>query len=222
LAGFRALFVFGDKMAAGAAGFCLEAARVVLVAGALATGAGFDVAVRALFLTASAFSLSSLEISSLDRFLPRAAVFGAGLAGAGFGAGLLLVGAARVLRAAAGAGTAFLVTMGLGSTFSAGARSSMMGIWRLLAGMRLTRRSRRDCREAHCASHMALNFSLRALTTNELVSEAQSEEERLTFEFEVGNHVGLGLCGKLDSLHCLGALFTRLDVGFDVEDARLS
>ena len=176
----RALLFFGERIWAGA-GFRREVARVVLAAGALlaATGAGFWGAVRTRFLvTSSAFSLSSLDSSSLDRFLPRVVVcLGAGLAGAGLVAAALLAGAARVLRAVvAGGGGCFLMVVlagaaGLaGAGFEAavvvaGARSSERGSCRLVAGTRLTRLSRRDRRLAHCASHIARNFSFRALTT---------------------------------------------------------
>jgi len=146
---------------------------VVLVAGALlaATGAGFWAAVRARFLvTSSAFSLSSLDISSLDRFAERLAV--RSLGATGMVAAALLAGAARVLRAVVAGGGCFLVVVGLAGAASlvgagfdavvvaAGARSSAKGSCRLVAGTRLTRLSRRDRRLAHCASHMARNFSI--------------------------------------------------------------
>lgn len=44
------------------------------------------------------------------------------------------------------------------------AMSCRSGAWRLVGGMRLMRRSRRDCSEAHWASHWARSFSLRAST----------------------------------------------------------
>ena len=86
----------------------------VVAAGALDTGA------LALFLGTSSsavFSLSSLDISSLPRFLPRVVVgFGADLVAAGFGAAFVagagfvaravvleVVGAARPLRVAVAA-----------------------------------------------------------------------------------------------------------------------
>ena len=100
---------------------------------------------------------------------------GAGL-GASFavaGRDIEVAGAARVLRVAgAGAGGAFLVGAaltgaGAGAGLAGGdggVRSSMSGIWRLVAGTRFTRRSRRERRLAHCASHIARSFSLRAWT----------------------------------------------------------
>lgn len=46
------------------------------------------------------------------------------------------------------------------------AMSCRSGAWRLTGGMRLMRRSRRDCNEAHWASHWARSFSLRASTSS--------------------------------------------------------
>lgn len=49
---------------------------------------------------------------------------------------------------------AALVVAGAGAgAGAAGVRSSTSGIWRFVAGTRLTRRSSRDRREAHCVSH---------------------------------------------------------------------
>lgn len=118
-----ALLFFGDKTWAVAA-LVREAARVVRVVAAGAFGA----AALTLFLgtaSSAAFSLSSLDISSLPRFFPRAdfvslvAVgFGAALMTAGFGidfgssvgaAGCdeVAVCAVRVLRVGAGTGAFF-------------------------------------------------------------------------------------------------------------------
>ena len=86
--------------------------------------------------------------------------------------GIEFVGAARVLReAGAGAGAdvflaAAVLVVGAGAvaTGCAGAdalRRSSSVVWRVTVGMRLTRRSRRDCMLAHCASHCARSFSFR-------------------------------------------------------------
>ena len=98
---------------------------------------------------------------------------------AGFGAGFAsslgaadfdeeAVGAVRVLRVA-GADVDADVEAGafFGGADLAGAdfvgteasRRSTRGVWRLVGGMRLTRRSRRDRRLAHWASHWARSFS---------------------------------------------------------------
>lgn len=120
-------------------GACLDTGLVVgLGAGAARAVAGRDVVVAA--GAARVFGAGA------------GAVTGAG-AGAAFFAVVFLVGTAL---AGAGAG---LATGGGG-----GARSSMSGICRFVAGTRFTRRSRRDWRLAHWASHMARSFSLRALT----------------------------------------------------------
>jgi hypothetical protein len=165
-AGFcRALLFLGESIAAGVV-FWREAARVVLaVAAGLATGTGaFCTGARTRFLGTSraAFSLSSLDISSLPRFLPREVVcLGIGFVAVGFATvlvGAAVVAAVRVLRVA-GAGAAFflviaafagaaLAVVGLGARLG-GASSSESGIWRFVAGTRLTRRSRRDRRLAH-------------------------------------------------------------------------
>jgi hypothetical protein len=184
----RALLFFGERTWVGAV-FWRDAARVVLaVAGLVAGAAGFCAGARTRFLETSraAFSLSSLDNSSLLRFLPRVKVVGlaAGLEATGLAAvdllGAVLARAVRVLAVAvvvveivaeAGAffvGAAFvdatdLVGAGFGARI-AGVSSSTSGIWRLVVGMRLTRRSRRDRRLAHCASHCARNFSWRVLT----------------------------------------------------------
>lgn len=185
---------FGDSTSAGAVfRDAVRVARVVGADGLAATGCfAVVVAARTRFLgtarSAETFSLSSLATSSLLRFLPRVEVVGTDLEGAclatglvaGFGAALavpgrdvvVLAGAALVLRAGAGAGAgAFLVgaaLTGVGAGFAGdggdGARSSISGIRRFVAGTRFTRRSRRDRRLAHCASHIARSFSLRALT----------------------------------------------------------
>lgn len=139
------------------------------------------------------FSLSSAEISSLLRFSVRAEVLGATF-GAAFVVVVFVVAfvvpvvavAARtrfVLGAAAGAadgagartGTATggitTVTASGSSVLTGdaclgggGSRMSIILVVRLLLGTRFTRRSRRDLRLAHCASHMARSFSLRAET----------------------------------------------------------
>lgn len=176
--------------------FDREAALVALAAGLLTAGAFGTVAALARFLgTAnSAFSLSSLDNSSLVRFLARVELVSlvsvaliVGLVGARLGAALgaslgvtaldvvvvVVAGAARVFRAVFAGAAAFLV----GTVFveveeagSAALRSSVRGSWRLVGGMRLTRRSRRDWRLAHCASHCACSFSLRASTVKASVS----------------------------------------------------
>jgi hypothetical protein len=164
----RALLFLGERTWVGA-GFWRDAARVVLVvAGLVAGAAGFCAGARTLFLETSraAFSLSSLDNSSLLRFLPRVEVVGLApdLAAAGLAPvdllGAVLARAVRVLVVAvvvvevgAGAATFFVAAVfveaaGLvGATFGAtttGVRSSTRGIWRLVVGMRFTRRSRRD------------------------------------------------------------------------------
>jgi len=161
-------------VAVGAEGF-----RAIVLVRFLGTG-------RSVFSLSSP-ALSSPDISSLLRFLAR--VFFVALAYAGVGlvalaAGLTrsskedagleeepvaaLVGAAvRALRVAVA--VAFLVGAGFAggaatTTGGAGAetlRSWRSVVWRVTTGMRLTRRSRRDCILAHCASHWARNFSVR-------------------------------------------------------------
>ena len=150
--------------------------------------------VRFLGTGSSAFSLSSLDMSSLTRFLVRVvACLGAALVGAALDAAGLVVGVVRVLRVTGAGAGAFFVVVGLvGAAFTgaglgarvagadmagagmagsgmvragmAGASTSTNDIWRWVAGTRLTRRSRRARRLAHWASHIARNFSLRALT----------------------------------------------------------
>jgi hypothetical protein len=186
---WRGFEFFGDRTCAATVVFWRDAARVERVVGAAGLAAAGAFSFEAVALTrflgtsSSAFSLSSLEISSLPRFLVRVAVavcFGAGFAAAGFCLGavvfvVVVAGAARVLRVAgAGAGAdAFfaaavfvdvaLVLAGLGAG-ARGARSSTSGIWRLVAGMRLTRRSRRERRLAAWASIIARSLSTRAST----------------------------------------------------------
>jgi hypothetical protein len=89
---------------------------------------------------------------------------------------MAFVGAAvRVLRAAGGFVVAFLAAvavfaMGAGAGAGAGFvvagaaafRSSRTVVCRVTLGMRLTRRSKRDCIEAACALHCARSFSMRA------------------------------------------------------------
>lgn len=100
-------------------------------------------------------------------------VSGEEVAGAEELVGIEFVGAARVLREA-GAGAGADVFLGGAVLFGAGAvavatgcagadalRRSSSVVWRVTVGMRLTRRSRRDCMLAHCASHCARSFSLR-------------------------------------------------------------
>jgi hypothetical protein len=98
----------------------------------------------------------------------------------------------RVLRVAGAFAAAFVdaaVAFGLGAVSgdaavtglitSAGAdacRSSRRVVWRVTTGMRLTRRSRRDCILAHCASHWARSFSQRA-STKAGVSEGSNTPE---------------------------------------------
>lgn len=169
----RALLVFGDRTW-GAGSTFLEAALVVR-----ARGAGAALALFLGMLRSPLFSLSSAEMSSLFRLTPRvdfgaafATTFDSGFAGAGFGAAT--AGAAvRVRRAGAGADSlvsfasfasrAFLIAAGFWDA-AAGSRISMSLVLRLLLGTRLTRRSMRDRRLAHCASDMATSFSFRALT----------------------------------------------------------
>lgn len=165
-AGFEralALSFLGDKTWAGTA-FVREAARVVRVVGAvLVAAAGLWVAALALFLgtaSSAAFSLSSLDNSSLLRFFARVA-FGslvsvalpAGAVAMAFVAGaagldvVVVVGVVRGLRVAgAGAGAFFAVAAftGAASAILDASSRSIRDIWRLVAGMRLTRRSRRD------------------------------------------------------------------------------
>jgi hypothetical protein len=171
----RLLSGFGDSTCDGTA--LREAARVLRVAAGLA---GATVFARFLGTLSSSFSLSP---SSEGRFFPRV-VFGAGFE-AGFGASFFAAGAGavRVLRVAAvgavgrvgtgvGAGADAMAgagaATGAGTTCffagtaltglaagSAASRRSMSFMLRLLAGMRLTRRSRRDRRLATWASHMA-------------------------------------------------------------------
>jgi hypothetical protein len=138
--------------------------------------------VRFLGTGSSAFSLSSLDISSLLRFFARVvfvafAYAGVGFVGLGAGADLgrsseakagaaadiatAFVGAAfRVLRMAGAGAVALLVGAAvLAVVVVAGAdcavagaaalRSSRSVVWRVTTGMRFTRRSRRDCNEAH-------------------------------------------------------------------------
>ena len=173
----RLLLGLGDRTWAVAEGTpFLEAARVLRAAAVGADdggcAAGFAVAFARFFGTlSSSFSLSP---SSDGRFFPRGAALGAVLAAA-------FVGAALVLRAAGwvvvrlgvgtttGAGTVSFLTgedlVGFAGTLVIGSRSSKRLMLRLLFGMRLTRRSRRDRRLATCASHMAVSFSPRALTS---------------------------------------------------------
>jgi len=150
----------------------LEAARV------LRAGAGPEVGGAALTGTLTRFfgtlsSSFSLSPSSEGRFFPRKAF------AAGFGAGFM--GAALVFRVAgttAGrTGAEAGKTVGIASfltgprlTFLDGAaleisRRSMSFMLRLLLGMRLMRRSKRDRALAICASHMARSFSVRVLPT---------------------------------------------------------
>lgn len=157
----RLLLGLGDKTWGAA---FLDAALVLLVVAAGLPGAVVGFA-RFLGTFSSSFSLSP---SSDGRFLPRA------ILGTGLGAGL--AGTARVLRAtavvAAGARIGAVVVPSaisfLAGNFAVAgmdaSRRSMSFILRLLLGMRLMRRSRRDRRLATCASHMATSFSLRALT----------------------------------------------------------
>ena len=161
-----------------------DAARVVrVVVAGFAGAAALLVGARARFLgTASSavvFSLSSLEMSSLLRFFARVAdvslvivdlifglVAGFGIFADAFAEGAF--GAVRVLRAAGTVAPAALVTtaalVGAGVMVPAPERSSTRETCLLLDGIRLTRRSRRDCRLAHCASHWARSFSFRAST----------------------------------------------------------
>lgn len=170
-----------------------EAARVVRVVAAAAAGlaaaGALAVAALTLFLgtaSSAAFSLSSLDTSSLPRFFPRVVLFslvtvglGAALVATGFGAGFAsslgaadfdeeAVGAVRVLLVAgaevdadADAGAFFAGAALAGADFvgTEASRRSIRGVWRLVGGMRLTRRSRRDRRLAHWASHWARSFS---------------------------------------------------------------
>lgn len=137
--GGRLLFGFGDRTCGCGATF-LDAARVLRVAGAAAAfGAALT---RFLGTSSSSFSLSP---SSDGLFFPRV-VFDAGL-GAGFaGAALVLRAAGAGARTGTGAGAAaasFLAGALEGAGIDASSRSMSL-IFRLLLGMRLTRRSRRD------------------------------------------------------------------------------
>jgi hypothetical protein len=120
------------------------------------------------------FSLSSAEMSSLVRLVPRTgfgATLEAALAGL-FAAGwpVAAVGVGRVRRVPCDgtitAGSfAFLAGTGFGATIGAGgSRISIILVVRLMLGTRLMRRSRRDRRLAHCASHMARSLSFREVT----------------------------------------------------------
>lgn len=157
-------------------------------AGALAFFLGFS--------TSFSFSTSSDVL-----FLPRPDVsvtFGSGLllvvvvaarlrvAGAGgavlaarvgTGAGAGMGGATSFLETAVFAArvafVAGLVTFG-GATEAS--RRSWRVMLRLEAGIRLTRRSRRERRDAHWASHMALSFSLRAFTNTVNASTIDERE----------------------------------------------
>jgi len=156
-----------------------EAARVArVVAVGFAAACAFGAGPLARFLgtasSAAAFSLSSLDISSLARFFARVELvslvmvdFTAGLVATRLVASLssslgaaaccvLVVGAARVLRVVAAGAAAFLDGTALAAADVVGSvplRRSVRGSWRLVGGMRLTRRSRRDWRLAHWASH---------------------------------------------------------------------
>jgi hypothetical protein len=174
VAGRLLLVGLGDRTWAAAAGApFLEAARVLRAAGAgaLVGATGFVVAFARFFGTlSSSFSLSP---SSDGRFFPRVVVFGAAFVAA-------FAGAALVFRAAGGTaartGTGARTGAGAVSFFAGeglvtltgaaveGSRSSTRLMFRLLLGMRLTRRSRRDRRLATWASHIATSFSPRALT----------------------------------------------------------
>jgi hypothetical protein len=158
--------------------FCLEAARVALVEVALVAaagaGAGLAAGARALFLLTSeaAFSLSSEAISSLPRFLPRTCfatgfatvclvvvgLLGAVLARAVLVLDVVVVAAGFLIVAAALVTGAALTCAGFGAG-AGGTRRSTSGVPRLVAGTRLTRRSRRSRMLAHWASHIARSLS---------------------------------------------------------------
>lgn len=149
------LFVgFGERTWLADGAIFLDAARVLREAGAAALVAAFT---RFFGTLSSSFSLSP---SSEGRFLPRTVAFGAGFAatGAGFaGAALVLRAAGCVaVRVGTGASTAFgAASLLRGEDFATfaelladGSSSSTRVMVRLLLGMRLTRRSRRDRRLA--------------------------------------------------------------------------
>jgi hypothetical protein len=163
--------------------------------------------------------LSSLDISSLERFFERTAVcLGPALVMetvGDFGAvALVMVWAgatARVLRVAGAGAGAFLGAAALvgaafaGAVFAAGregAISSTSDTWRFGAGTRLMRRSRRDLMLAHWVSHMARNLSSLALTVKASAMALKVEKERPTLHAEIGNHGGFGLLCEFDAVHC--------------------
>jgi hypothetical protein len=124
-------------------------------------------------------------------------------AGAADDVAMAFVGAAlRVLRVAGAGAAAFFVTAAVLTLVVGGAgagspmysasvlRSSRSVVWRVTTGMRFTRRSRRDCSEAHCASHCARSFSTRASISSRRL------ESTLAFASAVrpvmGHNVGMG------------------------------
>jgi hypothetical protein len=166
----RLLVGLGERTCAADGATFLEAARVLRAAGTGAA-AGLVVVLTRFFGTlSSSFSLSP---SSDGRFLPRVVVFGAGFGAAFAGTALVFRAAGCVaVRAGTGARAAFgAASLFVGEDFATftgpladGSSSSERLMVRLLLGMRLTRRSRRDRRLATWASHMATSFSPRAFT----------------------------------------------------------
>jgi hypothetical protein len=160
----RLLVGFGERTCAAEGATFLEAARVLRAAGTGAGTPGLVVALTRFFGTlSSSFSLSP---SSDGRVLPRVTAFGAVFGAAFGGTALAFRAAGCVARAAFGAASLFV-----GEDFATfvgawadGSSSSERLMVRLLLGMRLTRRSKRDRRLATWASHMATSFSPRAFT----------------------------------------------------------
>jgi hypothetical protein len=156
--------------------------------------------------------LSSLDISSLERFFARTAVcLGPALVMGTVGDfGAVAVALVMVVWAGATAG-AFLGAAALvGAAFAdavfaagrEGAISSTSDTWRFGAGTRLMRRSRRDLMLAHWVSHMARNLSSLALTVKASAMALKVEKERPTLHAEIGNHGGFGLLCEFDAVHC--------------------
>ena len=167
----------------GAAGAAAGALALFL---GLSTSFSFSTSSDALFLPRPDVSVtfgSGLFLAAAVVVAARLRVAGAGgavlAARVGTGAGAGMGGATSFLETAVFAArvafVAGLVTFG-GATEAS--RRSWRVMLRLEAGIRFTRRSRRERRDAHWASHMALSFSLRAFT--DTVNASTSDEREGT------------------------------------------